>query len=96
MHNIGDLLDEVFSCVAAKRAYFLYMSKTTDRLNQVLRDQFGMEKDLFSVDISFDGDNEFTESGADLEMEEMLDDWIIAYVIDFLNREYVTEEKWRY
>lgn len=78
MHDIGDLLDEVFFCAAADRAYLLYMGKTTDRLNQVLKDQFGMEKDLFSVDISFDGANEFTDSGDNLEMEEMLDDWIIA------------------
>ena len=37
-----------------------------------------LRKEKYTVDISFDGANEFTDSGDNLEMEEMLDDWIIA------------------
>lgn len=72
MHDIGELLDDAFPCMAANRAYFLYMSETIDRLNQVLRDQYGLESDLFSVD---------------LKMEEIMDDGAIKDPFGFAEKE---------
>lgn len=54
LHDIGVLLDEKFQHVPVNRAYYLYVKESLERLNQVLREQLGMEEDLFTVEMGYD------------------------------------------
>lgn len=54
LHDIGVLLDEEFQYMSINRAYYLYAKESLERLNQVLKEQAGIEEDLFTIEIGYD------------------------------------------
>ena len=90
MKSMGDLLMKPFPHVPANRAFYLYMKETIEHFNQEMRDQFGLEEDVFTSEIEYEDIDEsiyeeeqemceeYSYDDEALEMEETLDDFIIA------------------
>lgn len=62
LRDISRLLENEFPHVPANKAYYLYVKETLERLNQVMREEFHLEEDFISAEISYvDEDDGFFE-----------------------------------
>ena len=72
---ISHMIDTMFTGNAASQAYYSYMRSTVLHINEHVKRQFGINE-LFQPEILFEN-NQVIELD-DFEMEETLDDWIMA------------------